>query len=300
MLTTLDTVYEEVSQRPAAKIAVAAAEDGDIIEIVKESLARHIAKFTLIGDKGRIEALAEEARLDPNDVEIIDEPDHGRSAQKAVRMVKEGGVGLVMKGNLHTAVFLKAVLDKENGIRGGGLITQVSVYDKFFGEGLQLLSDCAINISPDLPAKKAIIENAVQVAHKLGYERPRVALLAALETVNPDMPETVDAAVLSKMCQRGQIKGAVVDGPFALDNAVSPDAARHKGIEGEVAGNADILVVPNLMVGNSLSKSIVFFAERKMAALVVGTSKPVVMTSRTETVENKLLSIALSVYIAGC
>jgi phosphate butyryltransferase len=153
-------------------------------------------------------------------------------------------------------------------------------------------------ISPTLEEKKSIIENAVELAMKLGYQKPRVALLSALELVNTKIPDTVDAAILSKMADRGQIKNAIVDGPFALDNAVSIEAANHKGITGPVAGRADILVVPNLQVGNVLTKALVYFAKCSVAAAIMGAQKPIVMTSRTDTVENKVLSIVMALYIS--
>lgn len=279
-------------------IAVAAAEDDDIISLVKKSNETGLAKFILIGDKNKILELSKALGLDIKSVELIDEPDHRLAAEAAVALTREGKANAVMKGNLHTATFLKAILNKEKGLRKEGLISQISVYERFYGEGLQLLTDCAMNISPNLDEKKSIIENAIDLAQRLGYKKPRVALLSALEVVNPTIGDTVDAAVLSKMCDRGQIKGAVIDGPFALDNAVSEEAAKHKGITAEVAGNADILVAPNLQVGNVLHKSIVYFAQRRVAAAVMGTTAPIIMTSRTDTVENKLLSIALAAYIS--
>ncbi len=203
-----------------------------------------------------------------------------------------------MKGLLHTGQFLKAVLNKETGLNKGKLISQISVYDKINGEGLQLLTDCAISIQPTLEEKKQIVENAVEFARKIGITTPRVAILSALETVNPAISDTIDAAVLSKMAERGQIKNAIVDGPFALDNAICIEAAKHKNISGKVAGNADILLVPNLQVGNVLTKALVFFARRKVAAAVIGAAAPIVMTSRTDTIDNKILSIALALYTA--
>lgn len=298
MIYTLEELFEKVRATPKKTIAVAAAEDGDIIDIVKKSKELEFADFILVGDKEKIGLLAKEAELDLSDIEIIHESDHKPAAEKTVELGRTGKADVVMKGNLHTSVFLRAVLNKERGIRKGDLVSQVSVYEKFYGEGLQLLTDCAMSIEPSLEEKKSIIENAVDLAWKLGYKKPKVALLSALEVVNPAISDTVEAAILSKMGDRGQIKGCIVDGPFALDNAVSIEAANHKGIESQVAGNADILVAPNLQVGNVLHKSIVYFAKKKVAAAVLGTTVPVVMTSRTDTIDNKLASIALAVYIS--
>lgn len=299
MINSLNELFEQIKNKPTRVIAVAAAEDDDIINIVKKSSEMALADFILVGDKNKIEELSSKIGLALDNVEIIDEPDHKLAAGKAVELVKTGKASSLMKGNLHTSVFLKAVIDKEKGLRKGNLISQISVYDKVYGEGLQLLTDCAMSIQPSLEEKKSIIENAIDLAHKLGYEKPRVALLSALEVVNPAIADTIDAAVLSKMGDRGQIKGGIIDGPFALDNAVSVEAAEHKGIDSDVAGKADILVAPNLQVGNALHKSIVYFAKKNVAAAVVGTTAPIIMTSRTDTVENKLLSIALAAYISN-
>lgn len=230
---------------------------------------------------------------------IIDEPDHKKAAEKAVELVRNGEAGAVMKGMLHTGTFLKAVLNKEKGLNTGKLVSQMSVFDKEYGEGLQILTDCAMAISPTLDEKKQIIENAVETARKIGYEKPKVALLSAIEIINPAIPDTMEAAILSKMGDRGQIKNAIIDGPFALDNAISPEAARHKGIESPVAGNADILVVPNLQVGNVFSKALTYYAHKDVAAAVAGAAAPIIMTSRTDSVRNKLLTIALASYLAN-
>jgi len=178
------------------------------------------------------------------------------------------------------------------------LISQVSVFDKEYGEGLQLLTDCAIAIKPSIDEKKLIIENSIELANKLGYQNPKVALLSALELVNPAIQDTVDAAILCKMSDRGQIKGGIIDGPFALDNAISPDAAKHKGMVGDVAGNADILVVPDLQVGNVLTKALTFYAHKDVAAAIMGAGAPIIMTSRSDFMKNKLLSIVLASYIS--
>lgn len=298
MIKTLDEIFEKIKSKPRKTIAVAAAEDSDIIDVAKKSTEMKLANFILVGDKEKIEKLANEADLDLDNIEIIHETSHDKAAEKTVELVKSKKADAIMKGNLHTAVFLKAVLNKEKGLRKGGLISQASVYERFYGEGLQILTDCAMSISPDLDQKKSIIENSIELAHKLGYKRPKVALLSALEVVNPAIPDTIDAAILSKMGDRGQIKNAIIDGPFALDNAVSIDAARHKGIEGEVAGNADILIAPNLQVGNVLHKSLVYFSKKRVGAAILGADAPLIMTSRTDTVESKLLSIAIASYLS--
>jgi phosphate butyryltransferase len=193
---------------------------------------------------------------------------------------------------------LKAVINKDKGLRTGNLMSEITLWDKEEGDGVRMVTDCAMSISPTLDENRQIIENAVDLALKIGYAKPRVAVLSAVEVVNPAIPDTLDAAILSKMADRGQIKNAIVDGPFALDNAISLSAARHKKISGEVAGQADILLVPNLQVGNALRKSLTYIANKTVAVAIMGVGAPVVMYSRSDSTETKLLSIALSAYIS--
>ena len=297
MLKNLDELMQSVRSRPKNTIAIAAAEDPVILSTVFEAERMGLADFILIGDKKEIESAAKSNDI-PVAWEIIDEPDHARAAEKAVQLVKEKNAGVIMKGLLHTGVFFKAVLNKEAGLNTGRLFSQISVFEKVEEDGLQLLTDCAMIIAPTLDQKKQIIENAVDLALKLGYSKPRVAILSALETVNPQIPDTMEAALLSKMAERGQIKNAYVDGPFALDNAISPEAARHKGVTGEVAGRADILLAPNLQVANVLTKSLTYYAEKRVAATVMGAKVPIVSTSRAAPIADKVLSIALANYIS--
>lgn len=202
-----------------------------------------------------------------------------------------------MKGLLPTSTFMKAVLNKEKGLRSEQLVSQITVTDNISGTGLNFITDCAMNISPDLNAKKEILENAVYLANKMGYNCPKVAILTAIETVNPVMQETIDAAILSKMNDRGQIKNCIVDGPFALDNAISQESAMHKGIESDVAGKADILLVSDIRMGNVLHKAITYYANKPVGSVIIGTTVPLVMTSRSDSIEDKLISIALSSYL---
>jgi len=297
MIKNIDSIITHVKNNEKKTIAVAAAEDYDVVAIVNECKKMNLADFILVGDKKKITELANQNGINL-DSEIIDIKDHALAAQKVVDLKKQNDAHVIMKGLLHTSTFLKAVLNKETGLNKGRLISQVSIYDRIDGKGLQLLTDCVISIQPTLEQKKQIIENAVECARKLGIPKPKVAVLSAVEVVNPDIPDTLDAAILSKMADRGQIKNCIVDGPFALDNALSVEAARHKNINSEVAGNADILLVPNLLVGNVLTKALVFYAKMKVAAAVMGVDAPIVMTSRTDTIENKILSIALALYLA--
>ena len=297
MIKNFDHLMDLVKSYPRKIIAVAAAEDLEILEAVEETEKAGIAEFILIGDRSVIEKLAHKYKKTIN-CKIIDEPDHQRAAERAVKLVVNKEADAVMKGLLHTGVFLKAILKKDGGLNIGKFMSQISIFEKPSGNGLMLLTDCAMAIAPNLEEKKKIIENAIEIARIIGYKMPKVALLSAVETINPEIQDTLDAAILSKMADRGQIKGGIIDGPFALDNAVSIEAAHHKGITGEVAGRADILIAPNLQVGNVIHKSITYFACKDLAATIVGAGAPVIITSRTDTVRTKVLTIALACYIA--
>ena len=294
MITNLEDLLKKVKTNKKKKIAVVAAGDREILELVNNAIDMQLGSFILIGDQEIIEKNIEKNL----NIEIINEPDERKASLKGVELIKTYEAEAIMKGLLHTSTFLRAILNKEHGLNKGRLISQISVYDKEYGEGLQLLTDCAMAINPNLGEKKQIIENAIELAIKLGYDRPKVAILSALEIVNENISDTMDAAILSKMGDRGQIKNAIIDGPFALDNAISPEAAGYKGIQGEVAGRADILIVPNLQVGNVLTKALTYFARKDVAAAVMGADKPIIMTSRTDSLKNKLLSIALASYLS--
>lgn len=294
----LDDLFKEVKEKKQRTIVVAVAADREIIEIVKRAREIELGRFILVGNEEEIRRLLIENNVEDSKISIINEHNHKNAAEKAVELVISKKADVIMKGNLHTSIFLKAVLNKEKGLNKDGFISQISVYDKLKDEGVQLLTDCAMAIDPNLEEKKQIIENAIKLAIKLGINHPKVALLSAVEVVNPAIPDTLDAAILSKMADRGQIKNAVVDGPFALDNAISIEASEHKNIKSKVAGKADVLVVPNLQVGNVLHKSLSYFGKKKIAAAIMGADAPIIMTSRTDSIDNKLISIALANYIS--
>lgn len=282
------------------KIAVGAAQDSDVLEAVMHAKAAGIADAVLVGDAAKIKSIAAELGMDLSQFTVIDEPDANRAAYRAVEAVRNKEANLVMKGMIGTAGIMKAVLDKEIGLRTGRLLSHVMVINApGNAERVMVVTDAAMNINPDLTQKKGIIENAAAVARVLGIAVPKVAVLAAVENVNPDMPATLEAAQLAKMADRKQIKGVIIDGPLALDNAVSPAAAAHKGIGGEVAGKADILVAPDIEAGNILYKSIVYFGGAQLAGLITGAAAPVVLTSRADSPESKLYSIALGVLCAS-
>ena len=298
MLKKLNDIFDRVKDKKTKTIAIACPENDELIHIIATCLERNIAKFILVGDENILKELLEKANQEPSKYEIINGHSHKDAAEKAVQLVVEGKADVVMKGDLHTAVFMKAALNKEKGLNSGRIVSEVTIFEKVEGEGLQFITDCAMVINPTLDEKKQIIENAVNLCLKLGMTKPKVAILSAVEVVNPAMPDTMEAAILCKMADRGQIKNAILDGPLALDNIVSLNAAKQKKIESPVAGDADIVLVPNMLVGNALRKSITFYANKMTTTTLVGTKAPIVMTSRTECVEGKLLSIAIAVCIS--
>jgi phosphate butyryltransferase len=230
-------------------------------------------------------------------MEIIEEGDMFQAAFRAVEMVHADQADLVMNGRALPVELMTAALDREKGLRIGKLISDVSVFELPDIDRLIFVSDVAIIVSPNLAQKVAIVQNAIDAAVELGVVRPKVAILAATEMVNPEMPANMDAANLSKMAERGQIRGGAVDGPLALDNAISLKAAQMKGIESEVAGAADILITPDVESGNILAKALSYFAKGQMAGVVVGAQCPIVMPSRSDPPQQKLLSLALGVYL---
>lgn len=281
------------------RIAVAAAQDEEVLVAVDAARKDGFADAVLIGNTGQIESIAKAQNIDLAHYELVDEPDIARAAARAVDYVRQGKAAFVMKGILDTSVLLKAVLNKETGLNTGRLVSHVGVAESANYHKLFLMTDAAINIAPTLQEKLDIIRNAVDCARALGIEMPKVALLAAVEKVNSDkMPCTVDAAILTQMNRRGQIKDCIVDGPLALDNAISAESARIKKIESPVAGDADILVAPDIEAGNILYKAVIDLGGAKGAGLVMGAGAPVVLTSRADSAETKHASIALAVLVS--
>lgn len=294
MIKSFDDVLNIAKSKSAKKVAVACAQDEPVLEAVHNAMELGIINAVLVGDKGKIENSAKTIGMDLKNCEIIDEKEKKKAAAKAVEMVSSGNADMVMKGLIDTATFLRAVLDKEKGLRTGKLLSHVAVFDVPALERIILLTDAAMNIAPDLMTKKQIIENAVHVAHAIGIEKPKVACICAVEVVNPDMQPTLDAAALSKMNDRGQIKGCIVDGPLAIDNAISMEAAKHKGISSPVAGCADIILVPNIETGNVMYKTLTYTSNAKNGGILAGAAAPVILTSRADSDESKLYSIALA------
>jgi phosphate butyryltransferase len=293
MITNFAQVLEAVKGTIPQRVAVAVAQDDAVLEAVRSAKEQGIADFILVGDAKKIEDVAAKLGVSLAGLEIIHEPDDKQAAYRAVSLVSGGQANVLMKGLINTADLLRAVLDKEVGLRTGRVLSHAAVFDIPGFDRLITVTDGGMNITPALQQKADIIQNSIGIAKVLGIEPAKIAVLAAVEVVNPDMPSTLEAAALAKMADRGQIKGAVIDGPLALDNAINIEAARHKGIKSPVAGLADILLVPTIEVGNVLGKSLIYFAKARMAGLILGAARPVIVTSRADTHESKVMSIAL-------
>jgi phosphate acetyltransferase len=252
----------------------------------------------LVGPKTRICDLVKSLSLDIVDIDIIDVPDSHAAAEKAVETVRAGKAQLLMKGSLHSDELLGAVTKRETGLRTARRISHVFVMDVPTHPQTLFITDAAVNIAPDLLAKRDIIQNAIDLYTGLGLGTPKVAILSAVETVNPGIPSTIDAAALCKMAERGQITGGELDGPLAFDNAISPEAARIKGIKSPVAGQAQILVVPDLEAGNMLAKNLSFLSKADAAGVVLGARVPIILTSRADNVRTRMASCAVAMLLA--
>ncbi len=295
MARNFQEVMQIAKERGPKTISVACAQDAEVLSAVNQAKNAGIADIILVGDKERIEEIANKEDIDLAQFKIIDIKDLTEASRKAVELVSAGKAHMVMKGLVDTSIILKAVLDAEIGLRTGNILSHVAVFDVQDYDRLFLVTDAAMILAPDLDIKKQIIKNAVGLAHALDIKEPKVAAICAIEKVNPKMKDTVEAAALEDMYKNGEITGCIVGGPFALDNAISMEAAKHKGIVHPVAGQADILLAPDIEAGNILYKSMVYFARAKNAGLIVGAKAPVILTSRADSDEAKLYSIALGV-----
>jgi len=298
VVTSLRTLHELAQKGTPRTIAVAWPHDEDVLVSLDRAAAGGLVHPVLVGRRDVIEPLCARSGLTGPPGELVECASEGEAIEAAVRKVGSGEVQMLMKGLVPTSAFLKGILNKDWGLRKRALLSHVAVFELNGPDRLVLVTDVAMNIAPDAAAKAQIIENAVELANRLGIERPRVAVLAAVETVSADMPATIDAAVLTKMADRGQIKGCVIDGPLALDNALFAEAARQKGITSPVAGSADILLVPDIEAGNVLYKALSLVARLPLAAVVVGASAPIVLTSRADSNETKFNSIALAAAVS--
>lgn len=289
-----------VGKREKQRIAVAMAQDADVLMAIDAAYSAGLAEGILVGSKSELQKIAEAQQISLNNYEIIDTDDEIEAVRKSVELVRSGQAQVIMKGLCSTAVFLKGILNKEKGLRSAKVLSHLAVFESANYHKLLFMSDAAMNIAPDLNDKIAITQNAISALHALGYKTPRVAMISAVEKVNPElMPSTADAALISKMAERGQIKNVLIDGPLALDNALSPKANEIKGLKSSIGGNADLCIVPNIETGNVFYKLLTILGNALVAGVILGASVPVVLTSRADSENAKFLSIAAALAVSG-
>jgi phosphate acetyltransferase len=295
--------YERLLARaklvPAVTTAVAHPCDESSLTAAVDAARAGLIAPILVGPKARIEALAKEHGIPISGYELVDAPHSVAAAAEAVRLVRAGRAECLMKGSLHTDELMGAVVAREGGLRTSRRISHCFVMDVPNHDDVLVVTDAAVNIAPPLEVKVDIVQNAIDMLHDLGVAEVRVAILSAMETVNPKVPSTIEAAALCKMADRGQITGAILDGPLALDNAISPEAAQIKKIVSPVAGRANVLIVPDLEAGNMLAKSLSFLADADAAGIVLGARVPIILTSRADSVMTRLASCAIASLIAA-
>lgn len=294
VLKKLSDLYRLIPAGQKKKLALAAAQDQHSLGAVLKAWQAKLIDPVLIGDKPGIESICENNNYDFQGLTIIHEPDLEKATEIAVRMASSKEADILMKGKIGTSMLLKGVLNKEWGLRTGNLLSHIALFEVETYHKVIAVTDVAMNIAPKLQEKISIVNNSVNCLNKLGYIMPKVAVLGAVEMVNPNMEATLDAALLSKMNQRDQIRNCIIDGPLAFDNAVSLDSAKQKGIRSEVAGDTDLLLMPDIEVGNVLYKSLVFFARANVASIILGASVPIVLTSRSDSEQAKFDSILLA------
>jgi phosphate acetyltransferase len=293
-----DRLIEAARALDTIPTAVAHPCDASSLSAALDAARLGLIRPILVGPREKIEAAARECGLDLGGCEIVDAPHSHAAAEKAVELVREGKAEALMKGSLHTDELMAAVVRKDTGLRTARRISHCFVMDVPGHEDALIISDAAVNIAPTLEVKIDIVQNAIDLAHALGQPEVRVAILSAMETVNPKVPSTIEAAALCKMADRGQITGGILDGPLALDNAIDMEAAGIKKIVSPVAGRANVLIVPNLEAGNMLAKSLSFLAQADSAGIVLGAQVPIILTSRADSVTARLASCAVAVMVA--
>lgn len=299
MSKTFDELVSKVSEFDMKKVSVAVAQDSAVLEAVRAAKDRKIADAILVGDKDKIEAVAKEIGVDISDFEIVDVKDDIEASLAAVKLVHDGTADMYMKGLISTKDFLKSVLNKEVGLRTGSALSHVCVFDVKGIDHLLFLTDVAFIPYPTLEDKVNIINNTLEITKACGIENPKVAPLAAVEVVNPKMPVTVEAAELTQMNKDGRITGCVVDGPLSLDLAIDAEAAKHKGAtDRAIQGDADILLFPDIHAGNLVYKAMVHTADVVNGNMLTGTKAPVILTSRSDSFEVKVNSLALGAVVA--
>ena len=293
-----DHLMAQCQGHAAVRTAVAHPCSDAALGAAVEAAKLRLIEPILVGPEKKIRDAAATAGLNIEKLQIVDQPHSHAAADKAVELVRRGEAELLMKGSLHTDELMAAVVARETGLRTARRISHVFIMDVPTYHKTLIVTDAAINIFPTLEDKVDIVQNAIDLARSLGLERPKVAILSAVETVNPKIPSTVDAAALCKMADRGQITGGILDGPLAFDNAISAEAAREKGIKSEVAGDPDILLVPDLEAGNILAKQLTFLLGADAAGIVLGARVPIILTSRADSVRARLASCAVAMLLA--
>lgn len=294
-----DDIIAKVNECGKKTVAVSVAQDSAVLEAVQEAKKRGIADAILVGDEAKIKEIAASINMDLSGYEIIDEPDVIQASLKAVKLAHDGRADMYMKGLIDTKNFLKSVLDKEVGLRTGNPLSHVAVFEIPGIDRLLFLTDVAFITYPTLEDKIHIIKNTLPVCNACGVELPKVAPLAAVEVVNPKMPVTVEAAELTRMCEEGELTGCIVDGPLSLDLAIDAEAAQHKAAtDRKIQGDADVLLFPDIHAGNLVYKAIVHMVKVKNGCILTGTKVPVILTSRSDTFETKVNSIALAAVVA--
>ena len=293
-----DALIARCKALPATPCAVAHPCDESSLRGAVEAAQLGLITPILVGPSARIAAVAAQFKIDISAFEVVDVPHSAASAETAVRLAREGKAEMLMKGSLHSDEIMAAVVKRETGLRTNRRVSHCFVMDVPSIDRVVLVTDAAVNIFPTLEDKVHIVQNAIDLAHALGMAQPKVAILSAMETINPTVLSTIEAAALCKMAERGQIKGGLLDGPLAFDNAISRDAAKIKGIVSEVAGDPDILLAPDLEAGNMMAKQLSFLANADSAGLVLGARVPVILTSRADSLRSRIASCAVAVLAA--
>jgi phosphate butyryltransferase len=298
MLRRISDLEEKVKSRNSRKkLVLAAAQDLHALMAVRDAAAAGLITPVLVGDRPDILKKAASIGFNLDSVEILHEEDLDLAVEKAVRLIHDGYAQVLMKGSCGTAQLLKGVLNKEWGLRKGDILSHFALFEIASYHKLLAVTDVAINIAPDVRAKEAILNNSVEYLNKMGLVMPKVAVIAAVEKVNDQMPATIDAAVLVQRNREGHIRNCIIDGPFALDNAISSESAEHKGIISEVAGDADLLLMPDIEAGNVFYKTLAFLTDSRVASVVLGATAPVVLTSRSDSEDAKFNSLLLATAI---
>ncbi len=295
MFRNFKEIIEQAQKRPKRSIAIAAADDDKMVHLTKELLDIALCNIILVGDSGKIAELCDKYEISEDSITVVDEQDPERLGLTAVELVSSGKADILVKGKMNTSPFLRAVLNKEVGLRSGRQLNVLTAYDVPTEKKLFFITDGGMTISPTLTDKVEILQSAVPVMHSMGIAEPKIAILAANEQVTPKQPATVDAAALCEMAESGVLPRGIYEGPIAFDVAMRPKAAEEKGIDSRVSGDVDLFLVPNIETGNCLGKSIGYFGGGETAGIVIGAAKPVVMSSRAASLTGKLTSIAWAI-----